>query len=661
MSRRKRIGVYICHCGGNISNYVDIEEIVRAIRDYPGVAVVRDFVFMCSDTGQQMIIDDIREERLDGVVVAACSPKLHEMTFRNAVRRGGLNEYLFYHVNIREHCSWAHTHDREAATRKAISHIIAGIEYVKLACELEKISVSAERSVLVIGGGIAGMRAAADLASLGFSVVLVEKTPFLGGRAALWWSTFPDGRSGVEIVRALIDEVKNRRNIVVLTNADVESVDGFVGNFEVTVRVRPRYVLRPHPRMREAIEACPVEVPNEYDFGLTKRKAIYYPYEGAFPEIPAIDGNACTRCGRCLKIVGDAIDLEQEEQVHRFRVGAIIVATGFKPYEPKRGEFGYGEIAGVLTLPQLERILSRIPKESKELKVDDKRISSVCFIYCVGSRQTTGKGGGKANQYCSRYCCVSTIFTSLRMAERFPGLKFYHLYRDIRAYGHHELYYLEAQRRGMKFIKYPDDEPPQVFQGDNCIIVRVKDYALRGQEITLRPDLVVLSVGMEAEDAEKMQEILKVSVGPDGFLREAHPKLRPVDTLRPGIFIAGTIQGPKTISETLASASAAAAKVASLLMKGRVELEPNTAFVDPNLCNLSRRCMEVCPSGAISIREYPSIGARAWVNEVLCVGCGACTAVCPSEAIQLKTLSTHQVKNMIKMSALAWRGGTVGG
>ncbi len=651
---RGRIGVYVCHCGGNISNYVDISKIIEAIKDYPGVAVAKDFMFMCSDTGQQMIIEDIKEMGLDGVVVAACSPKLHEMTFRNTIKRGGLNEYLLYHVNIREHCSWAHTHDRELATKKAISHIISGIEYVKLARSLEKISVAAERSVLVIGGGIAGMKAAIDLASIGFNVIIVEKEPFLGGNVSKWWLTFPDGRSGRDIVMKLVDELKKLNNVIIITNGEVIKVEGYIGDFEVTVKVRPRYVLKDHPRMKDAIKACPVEVPNEYDFGLTKRKAIYYPYEGAYPEIPAIDGNVCTKCGECIKIVGDSIDLNQREEIHRFKVGAIIVATGFKPYEPKKGEFGYGEVPEVITLPQLERILSSIPRDASELTINGKKISSICFIYCVGSRQEPRKGE-KTNQYCSRYCCTSTIYTSLKISERFPHTKIYHLYRDIRTYGSYELYYLEAQRKKMKFIKYPDNEPPIVLRDKNGLIVRVKDYLLNGKEITLTPDLVVLSVGMEANDAQKIQEILKVSTGTDGFLQEAHPKLRPVDTLRAGVFIAGTIQGPKTITETLASASAAAAKVTSLLIHGKVELEPNTAIVDPSICNLSKKCMEVCPSGAISIKEYPGIGERAWVNEVLCLGCGACTAACPSEAIQLKTLSTHQIKNMIRASARVWR------
>ncbi|MEX0568137.1 MAG: CoB--CoM heterodisulfide reductase iron-sulfur subunit A family protein [Candidatus Njordarchaeota archaeon] len=647
----KRIGVYVCHCGGNISDYVDVESIVKSLEKYPGVVIAKDFMFMCSDTGQKMIIDDIKEYDLDGVVVAACSPKLHEVTFRNAVSRGGLNPYLFYHVNIREHCSWAHSHDIKKATNKALSHIISGIEYVKLASELKKVSVKAEKSVMIIGGGITGLKAAAELLELGFNVIIVEKSPFLGGHVIRWKHTAPDGSEGKEIVSKLIEKIKNRA--VILTNSEVLKVDGYVGNFDVIVRMKPRYVLSDHPRMHEAIKACPVEVPNEMDFGLTKRKAIYYPLEGSHPKIPAIDDGICTKCGKCVDIVGEAIDLEQKPKEISFRVGAIIVATGFKPYEPKKGEFGYGIYPEIITLPQLERLIA-LNSGSETLKFNGKKIEKICFIYCVGSRQQQTEEG-KANQYCSRYCCTVTNYTTTQLKSDYPNLKIYHLYRDIRTYGYNETFYLESQRSGTIYIKFPDDEPPTVEKENGKIIIKVKDYLSQGKERIIEADLVVLVVGMEPNDAEKMKEILKISTGTDGFLREAHPKLRPVDTLRSGVFIAGTIQAPRLISETLASASAAAAKVAALLIKGRIELEPTVAQVIPQLCDLSKKCMEVCNVGAITIKEYEGIGEKAWVNEALCLGCGACTAVCPNEAIQLKTLSTKQIKNMIIAAARAWR------
>jgi len=650
IKERQRIGVYVCHCGGNISDYVNIKEVVDKIKDYPGVVLVKDFMFMCSDAGQKMIEEDIKNEKLDGVVVAACSPKLHEMTFRNVVTRAGMNPFLFYHVNIREQSSWAHR-DKVYSTRKAISHIVAGVEYVKLASALEKIRMKANRSVLVIGGGIAGLRAAIDLSTMGLNVVLVEKEPFLGGRIVSAWRTYPDGRSGVEIVNELVKELKGRDNVLVLTNSEVEHVEGFIGNFKVKIRVNPRYVVRNHERMREAIEKCPVEVPNEFDYGLTKRKAIYYPYENAYPELPAIDPKACTRCGECVKIVGDAINLDQKPEIFETEVGAIIVATGFKPYEPKPGEFGYKEYPEVITLPLFDRLLA-LTSDDNELIFNGKVIKSIAFIYCVGSRQIVS-GNGKTNEYCSRYCCNATIFRASEIHKKYPEIKTFHFYRDIRTYGSNELLYLRLGQNHAVFIKYPDDEPPKVYKEDGKIIVEAKDVIQGGNIVKIPVDLVVLVVGMEPNDIQHLRDVLKISAGKGGFLQEAHPKLRPVETLKSGIYIAGTAQAPRTISETLASASAAAAKVASMLIRGEIELEPRVAQVNPELCNLSKKCVEVCPTGAISFKEYDEYGLRAWVNEAMCMGCGACTAVCPTEAIQLRTLKTFQIKRMIEAAAKA--------
>lgn len=642
---RQRIGVYVCHCGGNISDYVDVKKVVEAVKHYPGVVLAKDFIFMCSDAGQKMIEKDIKEFKLDGVVVAACSPKLHEMTFRNVVARAGLNPFLFYHVNIREQSSWAHR-DRNYSTRKAISHVLAGVEYVKLASALEKIRVKAERSVLVIGGGIAGIRAALDLSTMGLNVVLVEKEPFLGGRTAQIWRTHPDGKRGVDVVRDLVGELKERDNVIVLTNSEVEHVEGFIGNFKVKIRVNPRYVVKQHPRMREAIEKCPVSVPDEFNYGLTNRKAIYYPYEGAYPELPAIDPINCTKCGECVKIVGDAINLDQEPVYQEINVGTIIVTTGFKPYEPEPGEFGYKELPNVITLPEFDRLME-ISEAGNKLVYNGREIRSIAFIYCVGSRQLPNNGG-RVNEYCSRYCCNATIFRASELKKRYPEIKTFHFYRDIRTYGVNELLYLRAGKEGSLFIKYPDEESPRVIKENGKLIVEAKDIILGNETVRIPVDLVVLVVGIEPNDIGKLREILKISAGKGGFLQEAHPKLRPVETLKSGIYIAGTAQAPRTISETLVSASAAAAKAASMLIRGEIELEPRVARVDPERCNLSKKCVEVCPTGAISFKEYNGLGERAWVNEAMCMGCGACTAVCPTEAIQLNTLKTFQIKQMIK-------------
>lgn len=643
-----RVGVYICHCGGNISNYVDVKKVVEAVKNYPGVVVAKDYVFMCSDTGQSLIIKDIKENKLNGIVVAACSPKLHETTFRRAVERGGLNPYVFYHVNIREHCSWAHTHDIEEATRKAISHVIAGIEYVKLARKLERISVSVEKNVLVIGGGVAGLTAAKDLVALGFNVVILEKEPFLGGNVARWGEVAPTGKLGRKIVEDLVNSIRKNRRVTIITNGEIADISGYLGNFEVKVKIKPRYVIYKHSRIREAINACPIEVPNEYDFGLTKRKAIYYPYEGAYPEIPVIDMKSCTRCGKCIEILQDAVDLDQKEEYVSFKVGAILVATGFKPYEPKRGEFGYGEYPDVITLPQLERILDKMGGNGN-LVLNGKKIESIAFIYCVGSRGTNGV----KNKYCSRYCCTVTNYTALRIKRMFKNVRIYHLYRDIRTYGFYEEYYLDSQGEGMIYIKYDESSPPEVLKDGEILKIRVKDY-IANKTVEFPVDLVVLVVGMEPNQDEELRRKLKISIGEDGFYKEAHMKLRPVDTLRAGVFIAGASQAPRLISEAKDSAKAAVAKIAALLKHEKIELEPKVVQVDPSRCTLSRKCMEVCPVGAIVEKNYGDMGIKAWVNEALCLGCGACTAICPEEAIQLKTLTTEQIKNMIIASAAVW-------
>lgn len=649
-NENKRIGVYVCHCGGNISDVVDVEKVVEAVKDYPGVVIAKHYEFMCSDAGQKMIETDIKEYNLDGVVVASCSPKLHELTFKNVLQRAGLNPYKYYHVNIREDSSWPHSDDPEEATKKAIREVKAGIDYVKSTKDLKKIKAKAYKSILVIGGGLAGLRAALNLENMGLKVILIEKSPFVGGFASRLYKIFPSGQSGKDVVNALINEVKQNKNIIVLTNAEIEKIGGYVGNFQVTVKVNPRYVVKDHPKLKEAIEKCPVEVPDEFTNGLTKRKAIYYPYEGAYPELPVIDMSVCTKCGECTKIVGDSIDLNQKPEIHEFKVGAIVVATGFKPYEPKEGEFGYKTYSEVITLPELHSLLNLTNENEKTLTYNKKPIKTIAFIYCVGSRQAP-REGEKVNQYCSRYCCNAALHIAQELMKRFNGIKTYHLYRDIRSYGKNELYYLDAAKSGAVFIRFTENEPPEVSKEGEKLIVRVKDTLTAGEKLKIPVDLVVLVVGMVPRENRRLEELTKINVGLDGFYQEAHPKLRPVETFQMGLLLAGTCQAPRDIPETLSSASAAAAKAGSLVMKGSIELEPLVAYVDPKICNLSKLCISECPANAISIKEYEGLGKRAWVNEVLCIGCGACTAVCPTEAIQLKTLSTKQIYDMIKAMA----------
>jgi len=644
-----KIGVYVCHCGGNISDVVDVERVVNAVKNYPGVAVAKHFMFMCSEAGQQMIEEDIKKHGLNAVVVAACSPKLHETTFRNAAARAGLNPYVVYHVNIREHSSWAHSDDKEEATLKAIRHVKAGIEYVKHAKPLEKIKVETTPKVLVVGGGIAGMRAALDLSKMGIYVYLVEREPFLGGRASQIWHVYPNGESGIELVNKLIDEVKKNDKIVVYTNAEISKVGGYVGNFTVDLSIKPRYVVKSHPEMEKAIEACPVEVPDEFNYGLTKRKAIYMPYPDAFPNLPAIDMEHCTKCGECVKIVGDAIDLEQKPQEIKINVGAIIVATGFDPYTPKNGEFGYGVHPGVYTIYEFERMLA-LNKNENKLMCDGKEVNKVVFIYCVGSRQLPG-GEEPVNEYCSRYCCNVAVYLNNVLLDKYRNIKIFNLFRDIRTYGKNEQYYLNSSKNGAVFIKFDPSNPPEVVMDGGQLVVKVKDVLTKNKELEIPTDIVVLVTGMVPRENKKMEELLKLPIGRDGFYQEIHPKLRPVETSISGILLAGTAQGPKDVMETLFSASAAASKAASIVLKPFLELEPSVAFVDINKCEATGLCIQECPAGAISFKEYENVGKKAYVNEALCLGCGACTAVCPTEAIQLKMLTNEQIRNMIRAMA----------
>ena len=580
----ERIGVYICHCGGNISDVVDVKKVVEAAKKEKGVVVAKDYMFMCSDAGQKMIEEDIKNHNLDGVVVAACSPKLHEVTFRNVVTKAGLNPYVFFHANIREHGSWPHSDDPAEATSKAIRHVKGAIAYIRNAKPLEKIVVSASPSVLIVGGGIAGIRAAIDASRAGMNVYLVEKEPFLGGRTTQLGAVYPYGRSGEEVVKGLVDELRKRDNVVIFTNAEVESINGYVGNFDVSIKVRPRYVREKPKDLRKLIDVCPVEVPDEFNYGLVKRKAIYLPYDGAYPDIPVIDMQACTKCGECAKLCKECIDLEQKEETIRVKVGAIIVATGFAPYEPKDGEFGYLKFRNVLTLPQLVRLLE-ISRDGK-LEFGGKEVKSMAFIYCVGSRQ---RGG---NEYCSRYCCNAAIYTSLTLLDRYREVRLYHLYRDIRTYGKYERYYEEACKKGVVFVKFNEEEPPVVKEGEDSLIVEVKDLLTGGENLEIPVDLVVLVTGMVPRKNDALNSLLKVPFSKDGFYQEVHPKLRPVETALAGIFISGTCQGPKDIKETLFSASASVCKAVCLLIRKRIELEPFVAHVDPDKCDLNMLCMK---------------------------------------------------------------------
>jgi len=658
-----RIGVYVCHCGGNISDVVDVEKVAEVISHLPNVVVSKHYMFMCSDPGQGMIEEDIKKENLNRVIVAACSPSLHEITFRNAVSRAGLNPYLYENVNIREQVSWVSKSDKEGATGKAIKLVAAAVAKARLLEPLEPPKVKANEHVVVVGAGVSGMRTARDLARKGFSVTLLEESPFIGGRVAQLFKVFPTGERAKDLLGELIEQVTNDSRIKIYTQAEIVDVSGFVGNYDVKVRLHPRGVKKSFDESTEKaiIDACPELTDNEFNYNLVKRKAIYRTYRGAYPDLLAVDWRVCTKCGKCVEVVGgEGIDLNEEPQEIEITAGAIVLATGFDHYTPKVGEYGFGEFEEVVTLPQVIRMLDEDGPTGGEVLLNGKRVKNIVFIHCVGSRQVEGVNepgpDGRINNYCSRVCCTATLQTAIELKEKYPDMKIFELFQDIRTYGRgHEDYYIDASRLGVAFFRYEGTTPPVVEKAPegsgSTLIVKVKDVLTFGEELEVPADMVVLSTGMVPHDIDRLVDILKLPRSADRFLQEVHPKLRPVELAITGVMIAGTCQAPMDITESSAASAAAAVKSSSLLGAGEISLDPFVARVDYKFCDGTGRCVEECPyTGAIELVEMEIDGQRvkrARVNAAICTGCGACVAVCPTRAIQIAGWSLDQFDAMV--------------
>jgi heterodisulfide reductase subunit A len=657
-----RIGVYICDCGGNISDTVRCDQVANALGKLPDVVVSRRYQFMCSDPGQKLITDDIKENNVNRVVIGACSLFLHEQTFRRTVQRAGLNPYLYYHVGLREQNSWVHHTCPLDATDKAIRMMSAGITKGRLMQPLQDIHLEAEKHVLVIGGGVAGLRAALSVARRGLKTTLIEKSHFLGGHVAQWNQLFPTDEDARTLVHDLIDDVTTQPNLTVFTGTEVVSAKGYVGNFDVCLRQQPRGVAEDFESGEKAIAVCPIEVPDEFNFGLTKRKVIYKPYDGCSPTGLVVDKEHCNLCKECLRIgTNGGIDLDQQPTAIELKVGAVVLATGFRPYEPYTGEFGYGEFPEVITLPQLERCLSSLVSKKGKLTWNGHPIRSLAMIHCVGSRQIEGvhkpQPDGKVNEYCSRVCCTATLAAANHIRERFPDVNMYDVYQDIRTYGRgHEEYYIRASKNHVTFLRYHAEEIPEVIrseQGDEYpLLVKVKDHLTWGEEIELPVDLVVLSVGMMPNPVQDLTAMLKVAPGSDRFLLEVHPKLRPVETAVAGIVLAGTAQAPMNIQESCAAAEAAASKVAILLTRGKVDLEPYVARVDTERCQGTGECVRLCPQeDAIHLETFSNDGKtfqRAVVTPANCNGCGVCVSACPTKAIDVQGWRLDEFEAMVE-------------
>ncbi len=619
-----KVGVYVCHCGGNISDHLDVDQVCERVGSIPGVALVRDNMFMCSDPGQELIMDDLRTGRVDRVVVASCAPSLHEMTFRNVLWRAGANPYVYEHANIREQVSWVHHGD--AATDKAARLVAAAVAKAARLEPLEPIRMEAKRHATVIGGGIAGLTAARDLALRGIDVTLLERTPFLGGWAAQLDRLAPSGEPVAPLLTELVAEVLNHPAITVCACAEVVSFRGYIGNFRLEVRKRPPVAAEELKRLANAKEQG-------------KNSGEFIPFVG----IPAG---------------------ETPDRTHEFIIdtGVVVFATGFKPYVPGFGAYGFGHFEEVITLPQLIRCIAANRDGNGRLEVYGRKISNIALIHCVGSREIPGiheEGErGYLNEYCSRTCCTATLHAANLIRERYSATRVFEFYRDIRTYarGQEELY-LQAARNGVLFFRFGPDAPPEVTRAPrhwaHPLRIVVADTLTFGEEIEIPADLVVLAVGMEPADVSDLVTLMKLPVGADRFLQEVHPKLRPVELSVSGVLLAGTCQAPMDIGEACAAAAAAAVKASSLLARGFVELDPFVAEVDLEKCRGTGACVEAClRDGALEMVELVVAGEvllRAQANPALCLGCGACVAVCPENAINVKGWALKQYEAMVDM------------
>ena len=638
---KERIGVYICHCGGNISDYVDVEEISRMMKDEDGVVIAKNVMFACADSNQKEMINDIKEKNLDAIVVASCSPKLHLHTFRGVAERAGLNPFNYVQVNIREQCSWPHSDQPIDATKKAVGLIRAGIKRVAYSKALENFEIEAKKAVVIIGAGVSGMRSAIDLARMGNEVFLIEKDFFIGGKVSQAGKIFMTDQDGKELITKLYHEIKSLNNITLFTGATLEKLSGSLGNFNVEIKINPHFIHEKADEkiLSQAISECSVEVPDPFNFGLTKRKAIYKNYPEALPDRFVVDAIALQNEKEFIEKYSSCIDIYQTTETLTITVGSVLVTTGFDSYQPKNEEFGYGKFNGVITLPEFKRLIELNPEQ---LIYQNKKIRKVAFIYCVGNRQVKGE-----NKYCSRVCCTSAIHTSLLINKKYKDIKAFHLFRDIRTYGKQEILYEKSSKQGDIYLRYDEKEPPIVDMKGEILSVKVKDYLTSKKEMGFETDLVVLVTGMVAHpDSSTIAGKLKIPIGNDKFFNEIHPKLKPVETVIRGVFIGGACQGPKNITESVQSSLSAAAKINALIKSGKILLDPIVATIDNNTCVWCGKCAEVCEYDAM--KEIPFEGKNVVsVNKATCTGCGICAPVCPSDAIQLVQFTNNEIEAMI--------------
>jgi heterodisulfide reductase subunit A len=640
-----RIGVYICHCGSNIAGTVDVEELVKFAQKLPSVVVAKDYVYMCSEPGQSMIKEDIKNLGLNRVVVASCSPTLHEPTFRRVCHEAGLNPYLFEQANIREQCSWV-TEDGDMATDKAKALVSAAVRRVYYQQPLETREVTINPNTLVVGGGIAGIQAALEIADAHHQVYLVERTPSIGGHMSQLDKTFPTLDCSSCILTPKMSLVGSHPYIKLMTYSEVEEVSGYIGNFKVKIRKKARYVDEEKCTGCGVCQTkCPYKVDSEFEAGVGKRKAIYTPFPQAVPNIPVIDREHCVyflkgKCRACEKFCeAGAIDFEQKDEIVEVEVGSIIITTGFNTFDPTPiYHYGYKQLNNVITSLEFERLVSASgPTGGNIVLKDGSTPKSIAILHCVGSRDEN------YHRYCSRVCCMYALKYSHLIKEKI-GAEVYQMYIDMRCFGKgYEEFYKRLSEEEVRFIrgKVAEITDRAITEEEKDKLVVVAEDTLMANIVRLPVDMVILCVALEPQpDVEAVARLFNISRSADGFFLERHPKLDPVATMTDGIFVAGCCQGPKDIPDTVAQASAAAARALAMISRGKVEIEAATAEINEELCSGCRLCNTLCPFSAITFDEDKKVSS---INEVLCKGCGVCVAACPSGAITGKHFTIDQI------------------
>ncbi len=647
--KKRKIGVFVCHCGMNIAGTVDVERVVAQIKNYPEVEHAEHYIYMCSEPGQELVRKAIKEKGLDGIVMSNCSPSLHQTTFRKLAASEGINPYHCEIANIREQCSWPHVADKETATRKAVAIIKSVIEKLRRNISLTPLVVPLTKRVLVIGAGVAGMQVALDIADSGYEVVLVEKNPSIGGHATQLSGTFPTAGRVPCMVSPMMAKVASHPNIMLYAYSEVEDVSGYVGNFQVNIRRKATIVDEERCNgCGLCLGSCPVTAPSEFDRGLAQRHAVYLPFPGALPLRPVIDRQTCQHfngreCRACKDICpSEAIDFQQEDTIVEERVGAIVVATGYELF-PCDGLAEYATDPDVIDGLQFERLLSPSGPTHGEVRrpSDGKTPEQVVFIQCVGSRDPE-----HGVSYCSRVCCMYVAKQALLYRQAVPNGQVYIFYMDIRsdAKGYEEFVKKVVDEERVLYLR---GRVSRVFRDGDTLKVWGVD-TLTGKSIEISADLVVLATAMvPSTGAREMARKLNIIADQHGFITEAHIKLRPVETLTSGIYLAGTAQWPRDLPDTIASASGAASKILSLFSRKELLHEPVVAVADVEVCRGCGQCVSICAFKAIELDPVKKV---ARVNEAICEGCGACAATCPSKAMQHKNWTASQFFEVIDIA-----------